>query len=476
MKDGKNLIKNTTIYALGDIVPRILGFISFPILTRYLSPADYGIVNYVSTLTTFLLAFGFLCINTYYLVFYYRCKDSIEQKKLLGNLSSFVILFNFFLVVLSLLFGKSLFSLLGSKISFFPYILIGVLTNFFSIFGVLPSALYRLLEKPLLLTLLTISKGLLILILTLVLVIYYDYSAIGVLYANLLVNFIYAFIFIYISRNYIIWNLDFNKIKEALYFSLPLLPGSLAYYITTISDRVLIDRFLSLADLGIFSTAVTLALILNIFSYGAYKAFEPYLFKNWGSHGFLKIFESIRNAFIYVLLIGVLCLSVFSKEFFQIMSGAKFREAYLYVPLIIIGVYSSSISMLYGTVITAKGKTKINSLVSIVGATISISLNITLLPILGLLSAAIVSSLALTVELCILMWYSKLEVNHKKPLFSVIIVGLSTCFLVYFLRIDHILISIIVKFFSIIVVIIALSKVLGINPFKIVDKLTEKTI
>lgn len=474
MADGKNLIKNTTIYALGDIIPRLLGFVSFPILTRYLSPADYGIVNYVNTLTTFLLAFGFLCINTYYLVFFYRCENSTEQKKLLGNLSTFVILFNLFLVVLFLLFGDYFFALLGSKIPFYPYIIVGVLTNFFSIFAVLPSALYRLLEKPLLLTAMAISRGLLTLVLTVILVVIYDYSAIGVLYATLFVNFIYAFVFLYISRKYIIWNFHFKQIKEVLRFSLPLLPGSLAYYITTISDRVLIDKYLSLSDLGIYSTAVTLALILNIFSYGAYKAFEPYIFKNWGNHNFLKIFENIRNAFVYVLIIGVLCLCVFSKEFFQIMSSAKFHEAYWYVPLIIIGVYSSSLSMLYATIITAKGKTKINSLVSIIGAIISISLNITLLPILGLLSAAIVSSLALTVELLILMWYSKLEVNHSKPFYSLLLVGFTIYFLVYFFEIDQMLTSILIKTFSVLIVIISLSKVLKIDPFKIVNGFIEK--
>lgn len=474
MKDSRHLIKNTTIYALGDIVPRLLGFISFPILTRYLSPADYGIVNYVGTLTTFLLAFGFLCINTYYLVFYYRCENSEAQKKLLGNLSSFAILFNFGLVVFFLLFGNSLFNVLGSKIAFYPYIVIGILTNFFNIFAVLPSALYRLLEKPLLLTTINVSRGIITLVLTLVLVVYYDYSAIGVLYVTLFVNFIYAFVFLYISRNHIIWNICFKQLKEVLRFSLPLLPGSLAYYITTISDRILIDKYLSLNELGIYSTAVTLALILNIFSYGAYKAFEPYIFKNWGSEGFVKIFEKIRNAFVYVLLIGVLCLSVFSKEFFHIMSNMEFHGAYWYVPMIIIGVYSSSLSMLYGTIITAKGKTKINSLISIIGAGISISLNITLLPILGLVSAAIVSSFALTVELFILMWYSKLDVEHKKPFFSVLIVALTIYLSVYFFSIDQIGISILLKTIVTLLVIVILSKTLVINPFKMVNSFNIK--
>ncbi|PZX92486.1 hypothetical protein DOS84_15315 [Flavobacterium aquariorum] len=474
MKESKNLIKNTTIYALGDIVPRLLGFISFPILTRYLSPADYGIVNYVNTLTTFLLSLGFLCINTYYLVFYYRCENSIEQKKLLGNLSSFVILFNLLLVFLFLLFGDTFFGFLGSKISFYPYIVIGILTNFFNIFSILPSALYRLLENPLVLTLINISRGIITLILTLVLVIYFDYSALGVLFSALLVNFIYAFVFLYISREHIIWNLCFRQLKEVLLFSLPLVPGTLAYYVTTISDRILIDKYLNLNDLGIYSTAATLALILNIFSYGAYKAFEPYIFKKWGTDGFLNAFEKIRNGFVYVLQIGVLFLCVFSKEFFQIMSNAKFHSAYWYVPMIIIGVYSSSLSMLYGTIITAKAKTKINSLINITGASISISLNIFLLPRFGLIVAALVSSFSMSIMLLISMWYSQLKISHIRPLISLLILSISIYALVYLINIESLLYSIMFKSLLSAVVIIALSLTLSINPFKMINGLIKK--
>lgn len=468
MKNTNQLIKNTTIYALGDIVPRLLSFISFPILTNYLTPADYGVVNYVNTLTTFLLVCCFLCTNTYYLVFFYRCENETAQKKLLGNLSCFIIGFNILFVLFSFLFGEYLFGYLESNIPFYPYIIIGVLTNFFSIFSILPSALYRLLEKPLFLTFLNISRGVITLILTIVLVVYYNYSALGVLYATLIVNIIYAALFLYSTSKYIIWNFNFYQIKEILIFSLPLVPGSLAYYITTISDRVLIDRYLNLNDLGIYSTAATLALILNIFSYGAYKAFEPFIFKSWGSVDFLGVFEKMRNAFIYVLLLGGLSLSLFSKEFFQIMSGVKFHEAYFYVPMIIIGVYCSSVKMLYGTVVTAKGKTKINSLISIIGAVISIVLNVSLLPKFGLISAALVSSLALTTECLILIWYAKLNIEHIRPILSFIIVTGAILLFVYLVDIKHFLSSILIKIIVIVLIIFLLSKILAINPFKMI--------
>ena len=465
---SNQLIKNTTIYALGDIIPRLLGFISFPILTTYLTPADYGIVNYISTLSTFLLVCCFLCTNTYYLVFFYRCENEQTQKKLLGNLSTFIIGFNILIVLFFCLFGEYFFSFLDSNIPFYPYIIIGVLTNFFGIFSILPSALYRLLEKPLFLTVLNVSKGLISLVLTMILVIYYDYSALGVLYSTLIVNAIYAILFLYSTRKYIIWNINVAQIKEILIFSLPLVPGSLAYYITTISDRILIDKYLNLTDLGIYSTAATLALILNIFSYGAYKAFEPFIFKSWGSENFLAVFEKMRNAFIYVLLLGGFSLSLFSKEFFQIMSSVKFNVAFFYVPMIIIGVYSASIKMLYGTVVTANGKTKVNSLISIIGATISIVLNIALLPKFGLISAALVSSFALTTECLILIWYAKLDVERLRPILSFLLVAVTVLLFLYIININNLIISILIKIIVLIFITILLSKLLTVNPLKMI--------
>jgi O-antigen/teichoic acid export membrane protein len=471
---GSKLIKNTTIYALGDIIPRLIGLISLPILTIYLTPSDFGIVNYVNTLNTFLLALGFLSVNTYFLVFYYRCKTVEEKKKLLGNLSAFIILLNTLIVIGLLLFGKQIFHALGSNIDFYPYIVVGVLINFFNLFFVLPSALFRVIEKPMPLTILNVSRGIIAFILTLVLVIYYNYTALGVLYANLIVNFIFAFIFLYMIRNHIIWNLNFIQIKKVLAFTLPLVPGSIAYYLTTISDRILIDKYLSLNDLGIYSVAASIALILNIFSYGAYKAFEPYIFKNWESDKFLTIFENIRNSFVYVLLIGVLCLSVFSKEFFLLMTDVKFHEAYWYVPMIIVGVYSASLSMLYGTIITAKGKTKINSLVSIIGATISVTLNIIFLPKYGLLTAALVSSLAMTIMLFTSIWYAKIKVSHKRPILSSLLAVVSIYILVYYVKIDNLIISIGLKSISIIAVIISMSIILSVNPIKMMKGFIKK--
>jgi len=472
--ESKTLVKNTTIYALGDILPRLLSFISFPILTSYLTPADYGIVNYVTTLNTFLMVVGFLGVNTYFLVHFYRCEDMMAQKKLLGNLFSFILGFNLLLGILLLSIGPLIYEFLGSNISFYPYLALGLGIHFFSLFSVLPSALYRLLEKPMLLTIINISKGVITLLLILLFVVYFNFTAIGVLYATLIVNFCFAGVFYYFTRNYIQWNLDFNQLRKVLIFSLPLVPGSLAYYATTISDRILIEKYLSLNELGIYSTSATLAMILHIFSYGAYKAFEPYIFKHFGKENFDKIFAEVRNGYVYILLIGAFGLSLFSEEFFIIFSDERFHAAYWYVPLIIIGVYSSSLSMLYGTVITAKSKTKINSLINTVGAVLSIGLNLILLPKFGLISAALVSSFALSVMFLISKSYAKLQVDNLRPLLGLIVVGGVVFLMVYVVVFDNLFISIIWKGLATIITLIILSKILALNPLRMLSNLFKQ--
>lgn len=467
MSAARVLIKNTTVYVLGDIFPKILAFASFPILTTYLTPADYGIVSYVNTILMVLTTLGFLCINTYYSVYYYRQESENAQKRLLGNISIFIAGINIILSALFFIFGGRFFALLESNINFYPYIALGIATYLANTFTVLPSALYRLQERPLPFTVLNVSRGLMHLALTLMLVVVYKYTAVGVLWANFLVSAIYAGVFIVIIYRHAIFCFDWTQIKAALRFSLPLLPGSIAYFLISMSDRILIDKYLNLTDLGIYSTASTLALILNVVSYGAYKAFEPHIYKTYGCENFNRTFAKIRNAFAFLLLSGVLGLALFAREFFEVMASIKFSSAYFYVPMILIGVYASSMLLLYGTLIKAREKTMIYSCIIIIGGCISVALNIFAIPRFGLLGASLVSGLIFTVMLGAAMFYSKLKIDYMRPVLSAGVSAAAIYFGVYVISVDSFWSRIAIKTVLFIAANLVIMEMLGFNIRKV---------
>lgn len=474
MAQSSKLVKNTFIYALGDIFPKLFSLITFPILTTYLLPSEYGIVNYVNTIDTFITAIGLLSLNTYYLVYYFRVGDEDEQKKLLGNLSLFIIGINVGLSLLLYIVGPLLFHTWGSEVEFYPYIAIGVATTFCNIVTVLPSALYRVQERPLPLTILNVIKGLLIMGLTLIAVIYYKADALSVLWSRFIISALFAVVFLYITCKNSIFRFNRVQLLEGLKFSLPLVPGTIAFYLYSIFDRVLIEKYLTLTELGIYSTASTLALLLNIISNGAYKAFEPFFFKTFGSDNFVSVFQKVRDMLLFVVLIGGICLSVFSREFFIYFSSEKYDTAYLYVPIIVIGAIASAIGQMYTTVLTAQGRTKTNALITVAGAIISITLNTIFLRFVGIWAAAFVFAFTLFFTYIVSVFFAKINVQSGKAWVSTLLSVLFMCVFTYLYIEDNILISVAVKLIAVIFIVIILSLLLKVNPKSLLTSIFKR--
>lgn len=429
---GNRLVKNTMIYALGDITPKLLGLLVLPLMTAYLAPAQYGVINYVTSIVTFLTIVSVLSLNTYYLVYYHRQKDDTARKELLGALVVFVFLFNVVLTVFLLLFGGALFAQMGQEIDFYPFVALGVGTTFMQMFAIFPSALYRMEERPGFLTMLVVARSVLQVGLGVWAVIGLGAGAKGILWANFLVATVFAVVFGWITMRKAILRINWHIVGQALRFSLPLVPGALAFYVVNLSDRVLIEKYFNFTQLGLYTTAANVALMLNIVSYGAYKAFEPQFFKAYTEPNFAQFFNRVRNGFLFVMLVGVMGLGLFAREFFELFTANAYHGAYYYVPMILVGILFNAIAMLYSTVVSARGKTKAASGIMIVCAGVSISLNIVLLPRLGVAAAALTSALSYGLLLAGAIWFSGLRgVGHWRQVCAVAVSGIVLFFGVY---------------------------------------------
>lgn len=439
------IVRNTMIYAMGDIIPRLFSFISFPILTTYLLPSDYGIVNYVFTINNFISIISILSLNTYYMVYYFKTEGDELKRKLLGNLDLFIIGLNFIIVSIFFVVGPSFMRLWGSKIDFYPYMAIGLGISFFGIFRYLPSALFRVQERPLPLTILNVAMGFLSTAASILAVVFIKADASSVLWSSLMVTFVSAVIFFIITNKNAIWNINFKQIKSALAFSLPLVPASIATYLYSTFDRILIEKHLTLTDVGLYSTAATLALMLNLVTHGAYQAFEPYFFKTYKTPSFKENFITVRDVLLCVSLIGYMCLSCFGKEFFILFSAEKYHICYIYVPIISMGAVVAAMNRMYITIVTAREKTKISAAVTILGGVVSVTMNYFLLPILGVWAAALSYLTTFCVVFVLNMHYSQVVIKHGRALLSIFIVAIATCIITYLVQIDNIWMSIFVK-------------------------------
>ena len=82
---SKKVIRNVSFYTIGTIISKAICFFLLPIFTRYLSPAEYGIISYTESITIFLFAFTVLSLNTYLLRCVFDYEKEEDRKKLIGN-------------------------------------------------------------------------------------------------------------------------------------------------------------------------------------------------------------------------------------------------------------------------------------------------------------------------------------------------------------------------------------------------------
>ena len=467
MSDSSKLAKNTLIYAMGDIIPKLLNLITFPILTHHLSPGDYGVVNYVYSIESLLAILTFLGLKTYYLVHYYKVGSEDEQKKLLGNLTLVVLFFNVLLSISFLFLGSDIFRSIGGGVDFYPYIALGVGCNFFSIFSTLPSALFRVRENPMPLTIVNVVQGLLIMVLTIFLIPQHPNST-TVLTIKMAINFCFAVFFFIITCKNAIFQLNIQQLKNAFAFSLPIVPGDIAYYFSTMSDRILIEKYLSVTELGLYSTAATLAGMLNILSYGAYRAIEPHFFKTYGTEGFNEGFRKIRDVLLFVVILGALAMSLYADVFLRIMSSEAYHSAYLLVPPLCLGITLSSMSMMYGTVMTAQSKTKITGSINVLCAIFSVGLNIVLLPRIGLVAALMVNLLIYIIRYGACRILSRMRVKSGYCIYPFILFFIFSLLLVYWCH-PPLMVDLCVKSVALVLFAALLIKVMNINISFIYD-------
>ncbi|MEV4883000.1 oligosaccharide flippase family protein [Chitinophaga ginsengisegetis] len=391
---SRKVLGATFFYSLGEIIPRILAFLLLPILTRYLSAEEYGINSYITSVMTFVFVIAALSLNTYVLRNYFLESDDDARKKLVGNIFATICLFNVVLLLIELLLIPLALKTFDVKIPFYPFFLLGVVNNFFDVISIIPLVLYRVKGNTKGFFILSTSRIVFQYVLTYILVVLFKQGLIGTFYARLLVNLPFGVLYFIIISRYAPIRFNYKRFRDALTFSLPLIPGSISYLIFSISDRIILERFVGLAEIGIYSVAVTITLALNVVIQALYKTIEPLLFKAYTTPDFLNVNAKMYKYYLLLVYTGGFGISIFSKEIFHFVGSRAFQVGANIVPAMVLSVILSGVTLYLNTVLVAEGRQKIISVAIVVSAIVSIMLNFLLIPHMGYYGAVVASLLA----------------------------------------------------------------------------------
>jgi O-antigen/teichoic acid export membrane protein len=179
-----------------------------------------------------------------------------------------------------------------------------------------------------------------------------------------------------------------SYIKQSLAFSIPLMPHVISGWLITASSRFILEKFVELDELGRFSLAAQMAMVLGMLYTGVNNAFVPRYTRLRKDSKDIEAKKIMKYFQMAVIVLGGLAI-VFSLLIIEWLLPSKYNGVsgilvFLLIAEIIRGFYFVVVARLFYI-----KNTKIVGISSVSAATVNVSVNLLLIPIIGLWGAVV---------------------------------------------------------------------------------------
>ena len=366
--------KNIGTYFSASLIPMILSLVSNPFIAQNMEPEDYAIVGYYASFTTLLQPF----IVFYMLHYYTKCFYEFDEEgrmELRSTLMKALIWFSGVLAIISLV-GLIIYTVFFNKetsIPLFPYVVMSVLV--LPLGGVfnLTTTDYRMTRKAGAFFRLSVTNGVLAVLLTVIFVVLLKWGAIGKMLASLITSigiFVYC---VYRYRGLIKIPFNWAIFKQMLLFCWPLTIAAMLSFFSNGYDRVLLERIGDTKELGYYCVGLQIASYVHVFQTAITSTFQPDIFQSIAEKNWKRL---VRVIFIQIM--GVSCIVIgfiiVAPTVVDILTAGRYLMAVGYTRIL---VFSSIVSIIYynlSQVTIALGYTKVTLINKIVSSLLMIAI------------------------------------------------------------------------------------------------------
>lgn len=323
---SSKFLKDIGIYAIGNLGSKIITFLMLPLYTHYVAPADYGYYNICLTVVLLLLPFTTLQLRDGAFRFLLDSTSTEQREKIVTG--------TYKTLLLSILLwgGAGVIISLVTNIAYFWYTVAFLVA--FTLQEVI-SQVIRGLGNNKAYVAVGILASLGIGIFSVIFVVWLKMGIKGIFLANIIARVLCLVIVELKVKSFVRFFKPYLKVgqvaKDLLRFSLPLLPGSLCYWLTTSSDQWIIKLYLGDEMTGIYATAVRFTSILQIAVYIFYQAWQETAILQFNSKDRDVFFSKMLNTYICLLCLLGVTYNFMLKLNYGWLVGAEFQDSWLYL-------------------------------------------------------------------------------------------------------------------------------------------------
>lgn len=385
MNRTKYLLKNMGILTISNFASKILIFLLVPLYTTVLSTVEYG--TYDLVVSTVTLLYPILSLNIVDAVMRFSMDKEYSKEKIAVIGFKLILISIVIFAVGMILFNKFKIwpEINGLEGFVFLYYFSYVFNQFLVQFAKGLECVREMGIAGVISTFAMVGGNIFFLLVL-------KEGLPGFFLANIIAQGISA---IYLLIKLKLWvylkNLNVEKIliREMLVYCLPLLASTIGWWVNSASDKYVVAFMLGVSANGILSVSYKIPQIINVVQSIFIQAWQISAIKEYGEKDTARFYGKtflIINVFMcaacswLILLTRPLAYLMYAKDFFQ---------AWQYVPFLLISSVFNCASGLLGPILSAQKNSKAMMWSAIIGASVNIIMNITLIHYIGIQGATI---------------------------------------------------------------------------------------
>lgn len=385
MNNGKykKLCSDTVILAIGTFGSKLLVFLLMPLYTALLSPTQYSAAELITGTANLIMPFACMGITTG--IFRFAAEKGSDQREVFSS-------------------GLALLGagLLGLTLVGLPFCFFGawrmeaVLILAYILFADVQAvcAQYvRAIDRTRLFAVQGILNTVLTILFNILFLMVFDLGVTGYVLSVVVGNLITA-AFLFVTAK--LWRvfrwsaIRRETISQLFRFSLPMVPTTVCWLITDLSDRYFVNAIWGGAANGIYSAAYKIPTIVTLISSVFMQAWQfSAVAESSDEEACSQFYSKVFKGFLALISIGTAGLIFFSRFLCRLLLDASYFEAWRYMPTLLCAAAVEAVVSFLATVYLVRKKSMHSFVTAIVGTVANLILNAILIPRIGVLGAAV---------------------------------------------------------------------------------------
>ncbi len=468
MNKYKTLISNTALISLGTFGSKLLVFLMVRFYTGYLTTAQYGTADLITQTANLLLPVISLGITDG--VFRFAIDSKIDKRSVFSS--------GLYTITLGGLAFLIIAPILSFTNQFDGYIWLIVIYTMASCYHSLCSKYIRALGSTAFFAVQGIINTSLVIVFNILFLAVFNIGITGYVLSVVLADALSASLIFVREKLWrdIVVKVDKGVFKELISYSIPLIPATIFWWVTSVSNRYLVNSFIGPEANGIYAVSYKLPTLLTLISTVFMQAwqFSAVTESENDKKEHIDFFSSVWGSFQSVMFLVGAGVVAFSIPLVKILTTDAFYSAWKYVPMLSAAMVFSAFSNFMGSVYVVEKRSKNSFITTMFGAVLNIILNLVLIPSpLGVQGAAIATFVSYLLIFIIravnVLKYIPFKMYSIEVLLNTVVLLVQTVFMVCELPYN-----ILVQAIAIIVMVIINFRFIKIFVLKLLSLVKEK--